>query len=286
MMKIRRTYAGQLLTLLVGVSFPVTEEGCLMDIHLTIVGLLVGFLVGLTGVGGAALLTPILIFLGIQPTVAVGTDLVYNAITKVFGTWQHWRQKTVHFSIVLYLALGSIPSAIAAVHVMNYIHLHVAGADQILKKILGFALVLIPLAMLAKSMLDRKQPQLNRWQQMSITQKRSVLIVIGALLGFLVGLTSIGSGSLFAIALMHFFAFSGKEVVGTDIAHAFFLTSAAGLAHMSFGTVDFATVIQLLLGSVPGVIAGSMLSCKVPTVFLRCVISIVIIISGIKIIQI
>lgn len=258
----------------------------MMDFHLTVVGLLVGFLVGLTGVGGAALLTPILIFMGIQPTVAVGTDLVYNAITKVFGTWQHWRQKTVHFSIVLYLAIGSIPSAIAAVHAMNWVHLHVTGADQLLKKILGFALILIPLAMLVKNLLDRRQSQLNRWQQMSVVQKRTVLIVIGAVLGFLVGLTSIGSGSLFAIALMHFFALSGKEVVGTDIAHAFFLTSAAGLAHMGFGTVDFSTVIQLLLGSIPGVLGGSMLSCRVPTVFLRCVISVIIIISGIKIIQI
>ena len=257
-----------------------------MDFHLTIVGLLVGFLVGLTGVGGAALLTPILIFLGISPTVAVGTDLVYNSITKIFGTWQHWRQKTVHFSIVLYLAIGSIPSAIAAVNVMNWIHLHVAGADQIFKRILGFALILIPIAMLVKSILDRRNPQFNRWQQMPIVQKRSMIIVLGAILGFLVGLTSIGSGSLFAIALMHFFTLSGKEVVGTDIAHAFFLTSAAGLAHMSFGTVDFLTVVQLLLGSVPGVLAGSMLSCKVPTIWLKCVISVVIIISGIKIIQI
>ncbi|RNB58191.1 sulfite exporter TauE/SafE family protein [Brevibacillus gelatini] len=255
-----------------------------MDYHLTIVGLLVGFLVGLTGVGGAALLTPILIFLGIQPTVAVGTDLAYNAITKIFGTWQHWRQKTVHFPIVLYFALGSIPSAIAAVHVMNWIQLYVASADQIFKKILGFALILIPLAMLVKSLLNRRKPQLNSWQQKTVSQKRFVLIGIGAFLGFLVGLTSIGSGSLFAIALMHLFAISGKEVVGTDIAHAFFLTTAAGLAHMSFGTVDLSIVVQLLLGSIPGVLIGSRLSCKVPTVFLRWVISIVIMISGMKII--
>lgn len=254
-----------------------------MDYHLTIVGLLVGFLVGLTGVGGAALLTPILIFLGIQPTVAVGTDLAYNAITKIFGTWQHWRQKTVHFPIVLYFALGSIPSAIAAVHVMNWIQLYVASADQIFKKILGFALILIPLAMLVKSLLNRRNPQLNSWQQKTVSQKRFVLIGIGAFLGFLVGLTSIGSGSLFAIALMHLFAISGKEVVGTDIAHAFFLTTAAGLAHMSFGTVDLSIVVQLLLGSIPGVLIGSRLSCKVPTVFLRWVISIVIMISGMKI---
>jgi uncharacterized protein len=257
-----------------------------MDFHLTIVGLLVGLLVGLTGVGGAALLTPILLFLGIQPTIAVGTDLVYNAITKVFGTWQHWRQKTVHFSIVLYFALGSLPSAIAAVHLMNWVHRHVEGADLILKKILGFALILIPLAMLAKNLLDRRQPKLNRWQQLTLVQKRTILIVIGAALGFLVGLTSIGSGSLFAIALMHFFNLTGKEVVGTDIAHAFLLTTAAGLTHISYGTVHFATVFQLLLGSVPGVLMGSMLSCKMPTALLRYVISVFIIISGIKIIQI
>ncbi len=258
----------------------------MMDFHLTVVGLLVGFLVGLTGVGGAALLTPILLLLGIQPAIAVGTDLVYNSITKIFGTWQHWRQKTVHFPIVLYLAIGSIPSGIIAVNLMNWVHQHVQGADLILKKILGFVLILIPLAILAKSWLSRKSPSWNKWQSMSTREKRTPLIIIGAFLGFLVGLTSIGSGSLFAIALMYFFQLSGKEVVGTDIAHAFLLTTAAGLAHMSFGTVHLATVFWLLLGSVPGVLLGSRLSCKVPTVFLRYAISVLIIISGIKIIQI
>jgi uncharacterized membrane protein YfcA len=256
----------------------------MMDFSLPVVGLLVGLLVGLTGVGGATLLTPILIMLGVQPTIAVGTDLVYNSITKIFGTIQHWRQKTVHAGIALYFALGSVPGAILAVNLINWIHLHFGNADQFLKKLLGFALILLPVTFIVQNLLNRRGLRLNKWQQLPLERKRITIIVVGAFLGFLVGLTSIGSGSFFAIALMHFFHLNGKEVVGTDIAHAFLLTTAAGLAHMNFGNVHFETVFQLLVGSIPGVLIGSVLSVKVPTVFLRYMISAFIVLSGIKII--
>jgi uncharacterized membrane protein YfcA len=257
----------------------------MMEFSLPVVGLLVGLLVGLTGVGGATLLTPILIMLGVQPTIAVGTDLVYNSITKIFGTMQHWRQKTVHAGIALYFSLGSVPGAILAVNLINWIHLHFGNADQFLKKVLGFALILLPIAIVAQSLFSRRNQQLNKWQKMPLERKRIPIIATGAVLGFLVGLTSIGSGSFFAIALMHLFHLSGKEVVGTDIAHAFLLTTAAGLAHMNFGNVHFETVFQLLVGSIPGVLLGSVLSVRIPTVFLRYVISAFIVLSGIKIIM-
>jgi uncharacterized membrane protein YfcA len=255
-----------------------------MDVSLTVIGLLVGVLVGLTGVGGAALLTPLLILLGIQPTIAVGTDLVYNAITKIFGAVQHWRQRTVHMPIALWFAAGSVPSAVMAVHLMQWIDHLYGNADVLVKKVLGFALILIPIAMIIKTLRDRKDPRPNRWQQMDLHQKRKLTLSIGAILGFIVGLTSIGSGSLFALALMYFYKLSGKEVVGTDIAHAFLLVTAAGLAHISFGTVDYRVVLQLLCGSIPGVFVGSILALRVPTAILRFIVSTIILISGIKLI--
>jgi uncharacterized membrane protein YfcA len=255
-----------------------------MDLLLTVVGLLVGFLVGLTGVGGAALLTPILIMLGIQPTIAVGTDLVYNSITKIFGTLQHWRQKTVHVRIAGYFAIGSIPSAIIAVHLIQWFQHHYGSADLIVKKLLGIALILIPIAVACNNIVRKRTTPPVQWTEAELMNKRKGIVIIGAILGFIVGLTSIGSGSLFALALMHYLNMNGKEVVGTDIAHAFLLTTAAGLTHMSFGTVDLSIVFQLLLGSIPGVIAGSILSTKIPTLFLRYAISILIIMTGIKLI--
>ncbi|MBO8165056.1 MAG: sulfite exporter TauE/SafE family protein [Brevibacillus sp.] len=253
-----------------------------MDFQLISIGLFVGFLVGLTGVGGAALLTPILVMLGIQPTIAVGTDLVYNSITKVFGTLQHWRQRTINLQIVFYFALGSVPSAVLAVNCIQWIEQLYGDADVILKKVLGFALILIPVVMIVKTIQDRREPHPNRWQQMDIGEKRTITIAIGAVLGFIVGLTSIGSGSLFALALMYFFRMSGKEVVGTDIGHAFILVTAAGLVHMGYGTVDYPIVFQLLAGSIPGVFIGSILATRVPTLLLRCAISTIIFFTGLK----
>ncbi|UFJ39820.1 sulfite exporter TauE/SafE family protein [Brevibacillus humidisoli] len=253
-----------------------------MDLQLIIIGLFVGFLVGLTGVGGAALLTPILVMLGVQPTIAVGTDLVYNSITKVFGALQHWRQRTVNLRVAMYFAIGSVPSAILAVNCIQWIELVYGGADLIIKKVLGFALILIPIAMIVKTIQDRREPHPNRWQQLSISEKKKITITIGAALGFIVGLTSIGSGSLFALALMYFFQMSGKEVVGTDIAHAFVLVTAAGLVHMSYGTVDYPIVFQLLAGSIPGVFMGSILATRVPTFILRFAISTIIFYTGLK----
>ncbi|MBP1931703.1 sulfite exporter TauE/SafE family protein [Ammoniphilus resinae] len=255
-----------------------------MDLGLVLIGAFVGLLVGLTGVGGAALLTPILIMFGIQPIIAVGTDLVYNSITKVFGTLQHWRQKSIQWSIVFYFALGSVPSAIIAVHLLHWIEQTFGNADQVIKEALGFALILIPIATIIKNVKDRKRKQPNRWQQMENSSKRKLTVLIGIVLGFIVGLTSIGSGSLFALALMYFFQLSGKEIVGTDIAHALFLVSAAGLTHMGYGNVHYAIVFQLLIGSIPGVLTGSILSTRLPTTVLRYTILTLILLSGIKLI--
>lgn len=255
-----------------------------MSIGIAIMGLLVGFLVGLTGVGGAALLTPILVLIGVQPSIAVGTDLVYNSVTKLFGVIQHWRQKTINFQLVKYLAFGSIPSAIVAIGMLHVFETQFHNQEQIIKHALGYVLIFVSIAILVRTFFDQKLRP-NRWQLKTLEEKRGLTIVIGAIFGFIVGLTSIGSGSLFALAMLYLYRLTASELVGTDIAHAFLLVSVAGLLHANAGSVNYLLVGNLLVGSIPGVLIGSTLSAKVPTKPLRTVIATIIIISGIKLVS-
>ncbi|MFD2671366.1 sulfite exporter TauE/SafE family protein [Marinicrinis sediminis] len=252
-----------------------------MDMWIALMGLMVGFLVGLTGVGGAALLTPILLLIGISPTVAVGTDLFYNSVTKLFGTIQHYRQKTIKMDVVLYLAYGSIPGAVVAIGMLTLFEQVFQNQEAVIKHALGIMLIVVAIATIYKQFFDRNRKQ-NRWQIKTLQEKKWMTISIGFLLGAVVGLTSVGSGSLFAIALIYFFAMKGSEVVGTDIAHAFLLVTVAGLLHAGLGNVDFGLAFNLLAGSIPGVILGSTLSAKVPTRPLRAIVATLILISGIK----
>lgn len=255
----------------------------LLSIGIVLMGLLIGFLVGLTGVGGAALLTPVLILLGINPAIAVGTDLAYNSITKFFGSIQHWRQKTINFKLVKYLALGSIPSAICAVGTLHLFDSFFNNQDQVIKHALGYVLILVALVTLIKTFMSEKY-NLNHIQLKPLHEKRTLTIVIGVVLGFLVGLTSIGSGSLFALAMILLYKLRPGELVGTDIAHAFLLVTAAGIMHAGIGNVDFLLTFNLLLGSIPGVILGSTLSSKLPSKPLRAMLALMILISGLKLI--
>ncbi|WP_144553719.1 sulfite exporter TauE/SafE family protein [Peribacillus simplex] len=250
-----------------------------MSIGITIMGLLVGLLVGLTGVGGAALLTPVLILAGIHPSIAVGTDLVYNSITKLFGAVQHWKQKTINFQLVKYLAIGSIPSAAIAIVTLHYFPTFHQNQGEIIKYALGYVLILVAASIIIQNLLDKKLRP-NRWQVLPIEKKQGLTILTGVILGFIVGLTSIGSGSLFAIAMMYLFRMKGVNLVGTDITHAFLLVTTAGILNASFGNVDYILAANLLLGSIPGVIIGSRLSNKVPTTPLQTVMAIIILLSG------
>lgn len=254
-----------------------------MSIGIAAMGLLVGFLVGLTGVGGAALLTPVLIMVGIHPSIAVGTDLVYNSITKLFGVAQHWRQKTINFKLVKYLALGSVPSAAVAIGILQLFEVNYHNQEQIIKQSLGFVLIIVAIAILIRTFFDKKiRP--NRWQLKAIEDKRGLTILIGVVFGFIVGLTSIGSGSLFALAMLYLYRLKSSELVGTDIAHAFLLVTVAGLLHANAGSVNYTLVGNLLIGSIPGVLLGSTLSAKVPAKPLRTVVAAIIIFSGLKLI--
>ena len=244
---------------------------------------MVGFCVGLTGVGGAALLTPVLVIIGIQPTIAVGTDLFYNAVTKCFGMIQHWRQKTVNWKLVRYFALGSVPGSIAAVASLAEFGKFLQAQEQIVKTALGCVLVAVALATITKQLFDQRMGD-NKIQKKPFEQKRFMTVALGAALGFIVGLTSVGSGSLFAIALIYFYRLSGAQVVGTDIAHAFLLVTAAGLMHAGYGHVHYPLAVNLLVGSIPGVWIGSTLSAKVPSRPLRTILATIILISGVKMI--
>jgi uncharacterized membrane protein YfcA len=257
-----------------------------MDLATALIGLLVGFLVGLTGVGGAALLTPILILIGISPTIAVGTDLFYNAITKLFGGFQHWRQQTVHWKLVAYLGAGSIPGAVAAVGLLKLFDEFFHNQEHIIRSALGIMLVVVAASILLRIFAQKKDADKkeNKWHDKTLEEKRALTIGIGFVLGFVVGLTSVGSGSLFAIALIYLFRMKSSEVVGTDIVHAFFLVSVAGALHAGMGNVNYGLAFNLLIGSIPGVLAGSALSAKVPAKPLRAVIATLILLSGIKLI--
>lgn len=254
-----------------------------MSIGIVLMGLMIGFLVGLTGVGGAALLTPVLIMLGISPSIAVGTDLLYNSVTKLFGSIQHWRQKTINLELMKYLALGSIPSAICAVGLLHLFDSFFHNQEQIVKHALGYVLIFVALATLIKTFMKNTK-EFSSIQMKPLHEKRGLTIAIGAVLGFLVGLTSIGSGSLFALAMLYLYRLTASELVGTDIAHAFLLVSVAGLLHAGIGNVDYLLAANLLIGSIPGVIVGSTLSAKVPAKPLRTVMAMIILLSGCKLV--
>jgi uncharacterized membrane protein YfcA len=250
-----------------------------MDFILPIVGFVVGGLVGLTGVGGASLLAPILIFLGYHPVMAIGTDLVYNSITKFFGMLQHLRQQTIKWKIVLYLSLGSLPGVLIATVLVQWIHIHY-NLDWVFQFLLGATLLGLASLSFYKEYFSLMSPP-SHYVPVKMTQSKvRKTILLSCVLGFIVGMTSIGSGSIYALVLLYLFSISGNELVGTDIAHAFFLTTIGGLVYFSHGNVEFITVLQLTLGSIPGVIVGSKITRIIPPKILRSIILVTIMVSG------
>lgn len=258
-------------------------RGIIMSISIIMMGFIIGGLVGLTGIGGAALLTPFLLTLGISPSVAVGTDLVYNSITKMFGISQHWKQKTINFRLVKYLAVGSIPSAVIAVVTIHFLPIFHYNREGIIKYILGYVLIIAAIFIFIKAFFYNESTQ-KFFQKQTMTQKKSLTIIIGAILGFIVGLTSVGSGSLFAIAMIYLYRLKPSELVGTDITHAFLLVTVASILNINLGNVDYLLLIHLLIGSIPGVILGSKFSTKIPVKPLQIFLAIIIGVSGLKLV--
>jgi uncharacterized protein len=244
-------------------------------------GLGIGMLVGMTGMGGASLMTPLLILVfGISPVTAIGTDIFYAAITKSVGGVQHLRLKTVHRALAFWLAVGSVPSAIAGVYVIELLQRRYGDdLDQLVLGLLGGALLVVGMATLLRSIFLSNVIQ-ERYAMHLYTRHIVAAVITGAVTGFVIGLTSAGSGTLIAIALITIFRLVPQRVVGTDIFHAAILLWAAGIAHWIGGNVDFVLAGNILLGSVPGVLLGGMLAVRAPLGFLRTALAVVLIASG------
>ena len=252
-----------------------------MDPAIVVFGFGIGLLVGMTGMGGASLMTPLLILVfGINPVTAIGTDIFYAAITKTVGGIRHLHLKTVHRGLAFWMAVGSVPSAIAGVWVIELLQRSYGDdLDKLVLGMLGGALLVVGIATLLRSLFFKdviaERSALHLYRRHKIAA-----IVTGITTGFVIGLTSAGSGTLIAIALIAIFQLTPRRVVGTDIFHAAVLLWAAGIAHWVGGNIDFGLAGNILLGSIPGVIIGSNLSVKAPQAFLRTALGVVLIASG------
>ncbi|HLA75809.1 MAG TPA: sulfite exporter TauE/SafE family protein [Gammaproteobacteria bacterium] len=254
-----------------------------MDWAYTLSGFAVGGLIGLTGVGGGSLMTPLLVLLfGFAPVTAVGTDLLFASITKMGGVWVHSRRGTIDWKVVGLLASGSIPASLLTLVLLNYMDARQANA--LIVPLMGVALLLTALALVFKAQLLRFSKQKETlhisWRTRALNP---MTIALGATLGFLVTLTSIGAGALGVVALFLLYPLiPTAKIVGTDIAHAVPLTLVAGLGHVHMGNVDFLLLGSLLLGSLPGIYLGSHLSVKIPERILRFVLASMLVLIGIK----
>jgi uncharacterized membrane protein YfcA len=257
-----------------------------MDPVIVVFGFGIGLLIGMTGMGGGSLMTPLLILaFGVQPVTAVGTDIFYGAVTKTAGAWRHLKHHTVHRGIALWLAVGSVPMAIAGVWLIEILQ-HSYGEDDVNKVVLGMvasALLVVGVATLIRALFLRDV--IPERSAMHLYRRHIVAAVItGALTGFVIGLTSAGSGTLIALVLIAVFRLTPQRVVGTDVFHAAILLWAAGIAHWVGGNVDLGLAANILVGSIPGVLIGSQLAVRVPTGFLRNALGLVLIASSIALI--
>ncbi len=258
-----------------------------MDPAIIIFGLGIGILVGMTGMGGGSLMTPLLILIfGIQPTTAIGTDIFYSAVTKTVGGWRHLRMKTVNMDLVKWLALGSVPAAVIGVVAVSALEKHVSPdrLDSLVYAVLGGTLLMVGIITLARALILRRL--VDERDRFEVERRHKVAaVVIGATTGFVIGITSAGSGTVIAILLIAVYRLAPKKVVGTDVFHAAILLWAAGIAHWVGGNVDFVLAGNILIGSIPGVVIGAALSDKAPQGFLRTALGVVLIGSGVVTIQ-
>ena len=259
----------------------ITIFGLGIDPAIILFGFGIGLLVGMTGMGGASLMTPLLILVfGIKPVTAIGTDIFYAAVTKTVGGWKHLKLGTVHKGISFWLAVGSVPSAIAGVWVIELLQARYGDdLDSLVLGMLGGALLVVGIATLLRSLF--LSGVIQERSAMHLYRRHIIAaIATGILTGFVIGLTSAGSGTLIAIALIAIFRLTPQRVVGTDVFHAAVLLWAAGIAHWVGGNIDFLLAGTILVGSIPGVIVGTNLSVKAPQKLLRYALAIVLIASG------
>lgn len=245
-------------------------------------GLGVGLLIGLTGIGGGSLMTPLLIlFAGIQPVIAVGTDLAYGAITKTVGGWRHLRQGTVDVGLSMWLAVGSVPGALLGALAIDGLHARFGrAADEVLLLAIAVTLVVVGGATLLRIVIVPDAAASEHERFVATKRMRGVAAAVGLVVGLLVGATSVGSGALIGLALILVFRLVPHRVVGTDIFHAAILLWVAAGAHWSSGNVDLELMGNILLGSIPGVLVGTRYVMRVPSAGLRPVLGCVLLASA------
>ena len=253
-----------------------------MDPAIILFGLGVGALVGVTGMGGGSLMTPLLILVaGIQPVVAVGTDLAYAAVTKTVGGWRHFRKGTVFPRMALWLAVGSCPAALAGVWLLDRLRSSWGDDfDTFMLIAIGATLALTGALVLLRALAIADHAARERGAFRMETRHKVAAVALGASIGLVLGVTSAGSGTLIAIGLILGFRLSPHRVVGTDVAHAAVLLWVAAFAHLLSGNIDFALAGTLLLGSVPGVWVGSNVATRVPQKALRAALGVVLLASS------
>jgi hypothetical protein len=258
-----------------------------MTWQFTLTGLLIGMLVGLTGMGGGALLTPILvIFFGFKPTYAVGTDILHGAVFKTFGAVRHRRLGTVHARLTFWMFLGSGPMSLLGVAAASRLEdAYGEGVQSAEAYAIGAALVLGAVGLVLKTFVKRGVQPSNA---PFILQRRDriIAIAIGAVFGFIVGLTSVGSGTFFGLVMVMVYPLTVAKIVGTDIFHAAALLWVAGIGHLAQGNVDLHAMAWLLLGSVPGIWIASRFTLRLPDDALRLALAGVLALSGVKLLNV
>ena len=251
-----------------------------------VAGLVVGFIVGMTGVGGGSLMTPILLWFGINPAAAVGTDLLYAAITKSSGVLVHKKHNNIDWSITGWLTLGSVPAAALTLWFLNSLSSDHQALSALIKHSLGYVLLLTALAVLFRKQLQAfAHKHAGDRYHLSGPALNALTVVTGVMLGTMVSLTSIGAGALGTVALFILYPFlATRRLVGTEIAHAVPLTLAAGLGHASMGNMDWHLLGYLLIGSLPGIYIGSHLAGRVSDGILRPCLAVMLFSIGYKLV--
>jgi uncharacterized membrane protein YfcA len=258
-----------------------------MDPAIILFGLGVGLLVGITGMGGGSLMTPLLILvIGTKPVVAVGTDLAYGAVTKTLGGWRHFRKGTVFPRLAFWLAVGSCPAALIGVWVLDRLHESIGeDFDTFMLVAIGATLLLTGGLVLLRALAIADQSARERGAFRMQTRHKVAAVALGASVGFVLGITSAGSGTLIGIGLILGFRLSPHRVVGTDVAHAAVLLWVAAIAHMISGNVDYGLAGTILIGSLPGVWIGTNLATRLPRNALRAALGVVLLTSGLALLS-
>ena len=263
-----------------------------MEWGYTLAGLFVGIMVGMTGVGGGSLMTPILIFgFSVQPAIAVGTDLLFAAITKSGGIWAYWKHNVINWVVVKRLALGSVPMTLITLYLLHKTGVSEGQHSELITAALGVALILTSSALLLKGTITNilhaqaGHPVVTALYRMRQDEGHKMIatVISGAFLGVMVTMSSVGAGALGAVILLFLYPrMRGVEIVATDIAHAVPLTAIAGLGHSAVGTVDWSLLSFLVLGSLPGIYIGSHLGVKISDTVMRPLLAVILLGVGVK----